>query len=693
MTLRSTTARAAEFFRGYGFVLALMGLFLYLTFRNAGLYPMVFADEWSYSSNARLLPFSESIVPSWLYFALFRTTNACGTGFLECARLINVVLYVAAAPLLYLIARRVCTPRVAAWIAVLALLAPVSTYTAYFMPEAMYFTGFCLFAWVALAWRTFNPMVYGLACGAILGLMSIIKVHGLFLMPALLAFMLYICLAGERRAGWWLRALQMMVAAVLAMVLIKLTVGYLLAGPAGLSLFGTFYSGHVNNHSGGIDRILALLPAALVNFKGHALGLALLMSMPAAVLLLHALDKGVRKAASAELRALQVFALLTLGAALGLTVMFTASLAAPGSQEGFRLHLRYYDFVFPLLLMIAAAALTVKTEALSRMRRILVAVPLAALVLYAWVALQPTYAIGIIDSPELASLTRDHGAYRALVVLSVLVLGAWAWQARLGTRLFVFGLLPLTMLVSAQNVGKLLSGAQTASPADRAALAAVNYLGKEGASRLAIAGSIVNVMRAQFHIDSPHTLMVDLPPDAPLKREEISPRHPVLLVLGNHALPEGVEQILKTPEFALVRLSSKTRVLATVALANPLAGAVLTSVDGMWNAEPWGSWSKGKTVTLNFARPLPKALTVKIYAHAFHGNTEKDFFMVVGGQRKPFQLGFKKQDRYFEFDTDGNVTSITIDVPNPVSPASLGQSADVRDLGMALIEIEIGERL
>ena len=267
MSLRPTTARATEFFRGYGFVLALMGLFLSLTFRNAGLYPMVFADEWSYSSNARLLPFSESIVPSWLYFALFRTTSACGTGFLECARLINVVLYVAAAPLLYLLARRVCTPRVAAWIAVLALLAPVSTYTAYFMPEAMYFTGFCLFAWVALAWRTVNPLVYGLASGAILGLMSIIKVHGLFLMPALLAFMLYICLADERRERWWLRALQMMTAAVLAMVLVKMTFGYLLAGPAGLSLFGSFYGGCVVQTEGRLvlSQQVGLAPAIRIH--------------------------------------------------------------------------------------------------------------------------------------------------------------------------------------------------------------------------------------------------------------------------------------------------------------------------------------------------------------------------------------------------------------------------------------------
>jgi len=692
MSLRQPASRATAFFRAYGFVLALIGLSIFLVARNTGLYPMVFADEWSYSSNARLLPFAESIVPSWLYFALFRTTNACGTGFLECARLINVLLYVGAAPLLYLIARRVCDARVAAWIVVMALLAPINAHTAYFMPETMYFTGFCLFAWVALSLRGLHPVAYGLAGGAVLGLMSLVKVHGLFLLPALLAFMLYLGVAGERKPRWWLGTLAMMVAAVAAMVAVRMALGYALAGPAGLSLFGNFYGGHVSQNSGGLARLLALLPAALDSLKGHVLALALLLAMPVATLLLHASDKGLRSAAGADRRALQVFALLTLGAAMALTIMFTASLAAPGSPEGFRLHLRYYDFVFPLLLIVAAAALKDTAVEAPLPKRVLLALPLAGLVLYAWSSLMPQYSVGITDTPELAALTREPGAFRALAWLSVLVIAAWAWRARLGGKLFIFALLPLVLLVSGDNLNKMFRGSRMPNEWERAVQATVKHLGKEQAAGLVVAGNGGNLLRALFHIDSPRAQILDLEPGAPLRLEELSPRNPLLLVVGPHPLPAGVKPELQGDQFALIRVASDARTVARVELSDPLAGGVLTSTTGLWQPESWGSWSTGKTVTLNFAQPLPKSMTVRISANGFHSNFGKDFVMVVGGQRKTFQLAHKRQERNFEFETDGTVRSLTIEVPNPVSPKSLGQGSDERELGLALSNIEIGAR-
>ena len=54
---------------------------VYLLFNNLGLYPIVMDDEYAYSKFTRLLPFSKSVFPNYLFFIVYRITNHCGEGF------------------------------------------------------------------------------------------------------------------------------------------------------------------------------------------------------------------------------------------------------------------------------------------------------------------------------------------------------------------------------------------------------------------------------------------------------------------------------------------------------------------------------------------------------------------------------------------------------------------------------------
>ncbi|HQW19724.1 MAG TPA: hypothetical protein PLI90_03505, partial [Rhodocyclaceae bacterium] len=78
-----------------------------LLFKNLGLYPIVMDDEYAYSKFTRLLPFSKSVFPNYLFFIVYRVTNYCGDGFLDCARILNVLFFVSAAPFIYLIGRQI----------------------------------------------------------------------------------------------------------------------------------------------------------------------------------------------------------------------------------------------------------------------------------------------------------------------------------------------------------------------------------------------------------------------------------------------------------------------------------------------------------------------------------------------------------------------------------------------------------
>jgi len=121
---------------------AVFAIALLLIFRNLGLYPIVFPDEYTYSKFSRLIPFREAYIPNYLWFLVYRVTSICGDGFLGCGRLLNVVFFVSAAPFIYLIGKKITGEKTALLISVLSILGPINVYTAFFMPESLYFLFF-----------------------------------------------------------------------------------------------------------------------------------------------------------------------------------------------------------------------------------------------------------------------------------------------------------------------------------------------------------------------------------------------------------------------------------------------------------------------------------------------------------------------------------------------------------------------
>ncbi|HWJ94892.1 MAG TPA: glycosyltransferase family 39 protein, partial [Telluria sp.] len=321
-----------------------------LTQRHAGLNPAVFADEWFYSKMARLMDLKDAIVPSYLYLWIFRASNACGTGFLDCVRFGNAVFFVSAAPFVFLTARAFTTARVAGLVAVLSLLAPLHLYTAFFMPEALYYFLFCVLGWVALTREQWSATRKALAGGVLLGVMSLVKVHALFLLPALCLFLLFD--SAGANGGWLRRGLPALLLAAVLMLGVKFGVGYLFGGKAALTLFGNFYGAGASAASQ--RPLMEFVTPALVNLRGHLMAMAVLLPLPLAMLV-HALASGGWR--ERPYNRLYVYTLLMLGAALGMTVLYTASIARPDNNEALRLHVRYYSFVFPLLFMVAAVPL------------------------------------------------------------------------------------------------------------------------------------------------------------------------------------------------------------------------------------------------------------------------------------------------------------------------------------------------
>ncbi|GJI88441.1 DUF7024 domain-containing protein [Duganella hordei] len=668
------------------FLAALLAVFGYMTLRNVGMYPTVFGDEWTYSSFARLMPFRETLIPNYLYYTVYGLTSACGDGYLECARLINAAFVVGAAPLIYLIARQYMTRQAAAVVAVLAALAPSNTYTAYFMPEAMYFWGFWLFSWSVLRGHGRAGVRAVAISSALLGLLALVKVHGLFLLPGYLVYLVYAAFARRGAAGgrhWLRQALLLVAVALLTAAAVRFTVGYLYAGRQGLYLLGTMYANQAQTRPG----LGVLLRLALTNLEGHLMALALMFGMPLAAAAQHCISRAQRGVAARGSSTLLAYAALMIPSLVAVTALFTALVAGGGAESGVRLHMRYYDFTLPLLLILAGVQLAPSRAGPGWRARLLVAVPLLLVMGAACRYLIPFYTPNHIDSPSLFGMIHDPGSYQALIGFSLAAVLLWIARPRKAAQLFVYICTPVALVVSGANVNLYARMAQRPDAWVKAGLFAHHYLTPAEASRLTIVGDdILNLFKSRFFLDNTNVALLQLPHGQPITLASLPYPNGWLLVVGDYPLPEGAVRHSGLREYTLARVK-------------PPADAKLhrfaeTEDDsmrstGLSGIEDWGRWSEGGQVTLTFDRPLPKKLLLRLDVAGYGPNAGQDIPVTAGGQTVALRADGKHGVQDLRFDTDGSVRVITIKVPQPTSPHDLGYGGDQRKLGVGLYSMEV----
>ncbi len=658
----------------------------YLALRNAGLYPVVMPDEWSYNLYARLLPVADAKLPSYLYYLIFKGTNLCGAGFLECARALNGAFFVAAIPFIYLVARRYCTDKLAVFIAALSMLGANNTYTAYFMPEALYYLGFWMLTWVLLAYRPRSTLLHGVVAGIVIGAMALIKTHALFLLPAIALFIAWRSLSGNATVPDTIKVIALLLCFAAA---VRFFAGYLIAGKSGLSLFGTTYGSIAGTSLGGTDAWHLTL-AAVENLKGHLMTLALLFGVPVAAVLLLPTEKKSGTEQDRLLRTIKIYIVLIVGSLLGMVAAFTAVVSGSGPYETVgRLHLRYYNFVFPLFLIVPAAILS-QGAYKDGLRRIVPAALIVGLfALYAFMQLRSEFIPSFIDNPELRGITRNGVVFGMVSALGIVALIAWSINQRLGAWMFLFVCMPVTVLSSAMAVNRELRHRLEADVYDRAGMAARQLLSKEDIDKLVIAASDgAGTLRSLFQLDTPNARTVELPREVPLEPSRIPPGTEWVLVIGNHELPSQVKQRVATGEFSLVRLSGD-EVIDFRKAAWP---GLVSRISGLSVPENWGTWSSAGEVRIDMAAPLPMAFDLHLRAQAFGPNAGKEFVVRIGENKKAFRLSAAPQDLVLHFATNGTEKSMVFDVPEPTAPRDLGLGGDERRLGLGITRLRIVQK-
>ena len=652
-----------EFKSNKSLSIVVISVALLLLIRNTGLYPTVFADEYTYSKSARLISFGEASIPGYLYFLTFKATGVCHAGFLDCARILNVAFFVSAAPFIYHIATRITGKRTSLLIASLAILGPINSYTAYFMPESLYFFCFWLFTYVALIVKEQHRPLYWVGMGALFGLTALVKPHALFLIPPLSIYFLILLYgrSAERPSKYsHIKYFGFFTSALAT----KLVIGFALAGISGITLFGSAYTSIASGSMGTVGHYIGLMRLAFDNLMGHLLSLSLLFAMPIGSLFLAPKSLSRRNPEQSFLANLTLYTSLIFVFLLLVVSLFTASVVDRSPDESnARLHMRYYNFAFPLLLLIAAAHLSPNLPFTSLRSRAIVGVPLGAAICYAGFTQLAPYIPSFVDNPEIRGFTFNPVAFYSLCGISLLSLVLWVYSARFGAVVFMYVFMPLAVGVSTFYVNQELRRHHAADVFDKAGLFTRQFLLPEDVSKVIVVGSEpAGLFRTLFHLDDPKASLETIPKGAAF---DLSKQLPAgkewALVIGDHALADDTFYRLPMEGFTLARAFAPD----TIDFRKAAWPGIVSSARGLSSAERWGAWSDSDVVTFQFSRPLPGKFKLHLVAHAFGPNVGKEFVAYVGDSAIRFSLGADVEETVLEFDNPKKSETLRIDVPWP----------------------------
>lgn len=497
--------------------------FLFVLAKVYPVLPAVMQDEYVYSIMSRFTPFAAQEYPNYLFSFVFSSTNVCGDGFYSCAKNLNIVFFLAMLVFVYLIAARLLNRGAAIVIVTLTILSPLHVYISYFMPEAMYFAFMAATVWFTLHAVEKGQLKWWASAGVMLGLTALVKPHALFAVPVIVIYAFVISYKnGDSKIG---AALGNAAFNLVGFALVKFGLGFAFAGVAGLTWFGSSYGSSIDTF---INRAAAQVSQATANaglvvagdqtgggwqtlFSVGALQLALhlgllllLWGVPA--LLSISVIKGIF-AKKEHVSALGAFVSLTGALAISFAIVvavFEGFVTSLGDDHSARIITRYYDFLIPLLLILAFA-IERYVEPKVPARLLQFGIMLASLIFV--VAYFPnTIDIKFSDSVTMMGLLYYPAVIIVLVVIALAALFYWVAKPDRGAKLVGWFAIPLMVVVLGfASQGSLLQKVGTTKAYfDVAGQAVKPYLDGIEGSKIGVVGQVrPEVFTAKFWIDKP----------------------------------------------------------------------------------------------------------------------------------------------------------------------------------------------
>jgi phosphoglycerol transferase len=424
----SLKSMSSNFWSGQVFEWLALGIgsafaFWYLTAQLAGVTVSVLIDEYLYVLDAHYKAFSESSYPNHLYQLIYSSTKACGPEFYECARSINAGFVVASGIIVYFLAKHLAAGKklfgAAGWL--VTVLGTFGTYTAYFMPEAIFNFFMVLFIFCLIRFGNSDRVLIWLGLGSLLGIAALAKPHALFVVPA---FVIFIFLSVWSTKQTILKSSALRLGTFLgALVTSKLGFGYLIAGPNGFSFFGSY--GYAVESGEAVAETLST--NTWINVPQTALGQTLMIVMILGVALPVALVGLLRvlKADEALFAANRFRALF--GLAL-LNMMAVSALFEAWQNLNTWMHTRYYSYLIPLAILVFVEAYVRRyVERTNLTKQIIVGI-FVVFSIYALFTQAIPFGANWIDAPDFAMHIKNLEISSILIIVAIGLSIFWLWD-------------------------------------------------------------------------------------------------------------------------------------------------------------------------------------------------------------------------------------------------------------------------
>lgn len=651
----------------------------FFVFRDFGVLNVV-SDERTYSTFARLVKMSDSILSNYVYLKIYSITNICGDNFYSCTKWLNELIYLLGCYLIYKISRLSINIKWAFYLLAIMIFFPINSYTSYFMPESLYFCFFWLLIYYLLAVLMHNIDIirHYFVLGFLIAILSMIKPHALFIIPVILSFLYYINCHSEFKKS----IIKKILIVIIVFITIRFLIGYILAGPNGLNLLGQIYAGineKISYHHGDIFKSIS---DQAVNIFGHILPMLFIYFLPFIFIF--------QKIGNKEKNKLAPMAILFFGIYLTMLFIssyFTISISGYSVHEEInRIHSRYYNFIIPGIFILFLTAFSDDYQ-FKKNKKFNFYLIIIYLILFIFIInYRLWFNPNLVDSPEIASLVFNRIQIYFLGLLLFISLILYLYNHKIGLIFYSLIFFPAYIVGSMYFVNGEFQQRSKPDIYDSAGFFVRSLLPESEISKLLIISPAeTGSYRSMFILSNADIGCLELPLGTSVDTAIRSiPGKEWVLLIGDYQEPTNSTFHMQANGSHLYHIAKEISLSFT---QSSLPG-VVESISGMYSSEPWGSWSEGKQVSIKFSFFLPSNFDLKLDVKAFGENNNID--IKIGSNQ--YVLKINSDFNQYIIPVRGltsKVNNITFLIKNPTSPKQLGVNSDERMIGLAFKSLKI----
>lgn len=357
--------------------------------------------------------------------------------------------------------------------------------------------------------------------------------------------------------------LRLVISAAATFLIVKFSLGFLAAGTPGITLFGTRY-GAMASQNISAERLGELLLVSGQILLNHLSLMLFIFFVPIyGALKLLVARRGTEKLTSGVERNIAMLALALLLPMLGVTAAFSGSVAGTVPYEvAERMHMRYYSFIIPLLVIMAAwLALNDTPSPTPRSKTLAAAVciPLFVLGVLRLAGVLGGLQINWVDSPGLMFLAADKWVRTGLSVLGICVAVLGLFNLKGAARLYLVLFLPVLFLVDAYLIQQTAEARKQPDVYDAAGMMLNGLLAGSITEQVTSFGpDEASLYRTSFYVDRPNTAIRVVGPGQAVDPTLVPPEATRVLVFGEGQMDKPGFELAIDQGFKLYTLRNQS---------------------------------------------------------------------------------------------------------------------------------------